>query len=102
MSHSESRRRTQHLIARLLPEEKALVVANADRAGLTLADYTRRCVLGRTVVSKDDEALRAELRRLGGLIRMQGLRTHDASIGGEMASTLRTIRGVLKAGFPGR
>lgn len=43
---SETRQRTETLFARVTPEEKAAILARADRAGLASAAFIRAAVLG--------------------------------------------------------
>lgn len=43
---SETRQRTETLFARVTPEEKATILARADRAGLASAAFIRAAVLG--------------------------------------------------------
>ena len=47
MSHgSEKRARNRHITIRLSDEERAVIDANAERAGLTAGSYSRQLLLG--------------------------------------------------------
>jgi hypothetical protein len=47
MTHgSENRQRTARLDVRLTPEERAIIQAHSERAGLTAGSYARRVLLG--------------------------------------------------------
>jgi hypothetical protein len=61
------KKRAAMIILRILPEEKAAIAAEADKAGLTVSEYIRRRSLGRPVKSRMNEKVINELRRLGGL-----------------------------------
>jgi len=52
---------------RLYLHEKAQFEEQADRAGLTLSEYLRRCASGKKITSKVNLKAIAELNRLGGL-----------------------------------
>jgi hypothetical protein len=45
-SGSESRKRTRHITIRLTPEERALIDAAAEEAGLASGSYARAILLG--------------------------------------------------------
>ena len=54
---------------RLTAGERAAVAENAETAGLTVSDYCRRLIFGRTVHAHTDSAAIRELRRVGGLLK---------------------------------
>ncbi len=54
-------------LVKLLPEEKARIEVLADRAGLTMSEFLRRCALGKRIHSKVSLKAMGELGRLGGL-----------------------------------
>lgn len=66
---SETRRLSKAVSMRLAPEEHARLLAEAEAAGLNLAELTRR-LFGLRIVSRSDAALIRELRRLGGLLKL--------------------------------
>lgn len=61
--------KTAQVRIRFTPDEKALAMALASEAGLTLSGYLRRRALGMPVRSKADAQTINELRRLGGLVK---------------------------------
>ena len=54
---------------RLTVREKAELREQAAAAGLTISQYGRRRLFGRSVVPQSDAAVLRELRRLGGLLK---------------------------------
>lgn len=54
---------------RVLASEKAALKLDSSVAGLTVSEYVRRRALGRLLVSRADQAVLNELRRLGGLLK---------------------------------
>ncbi|WP_171017168.1 plasmid mobilization protein MobA [Pseudomonas sp. G(2018)] len=67
MSDSETRKKTELIMVRVTPEEKAALTERAHDANLTTPAYLRDCGLGRTIRSKVEHHVINELRRLGGL-----------------------------------
>jgi hypothetical protein len=65
----ERRNRTSRITIRLTGEEYSQVRNDAGIAGLTMASFGRKRLLGAYVASKADLAVLAELRRLGGLFK---------------------------------
>lgn len=66
-----------HLRVPVLPEEEEGIKENAEKAGLSIAEYLRRLGLGFPVKSKIDEQnilelvkINADLGRLGGLLKL--------------------------------
>jgi hypothetical protein len=58
---------TLRLFVRITDREKAIIKAQAKRAGLTMSEYMRRTSLNKRVVSKTDQKALGELARIGGL-----------------------------------
>ncbi len=58
---------TEQLHFRLSPLEKSVLVKDAAKAGLSISEYVRRRSLGIRVISRMDDNVINELRRLGGL-----------------------------------
>lgn len=54
---------------RVTNTELEFVRDQAEKAGLSVSEYARRCVLGRKVESKIEIKMLAELRRLMGLLK---------------------------------
>jgi hypothetical protein len=84
----ERKNRTGRITIRLTGEEYSQVRNDAGIAGLTMAAFGRRRLLGARVASKADLAVLAELRRLGGLLK----HVHNESRGAYSALTAQTIR----------
>ena len=81
---------------RLLPDEKQILVEQADAAGLSLSEYARRRIFGsKPIVSRSTLAVVAELRKLGGLLKghFNLLREQGASeeLFASMESALRDL-----------
>ncbi|MDX2100838.1 MAG: hypothetical protein SFW36_23920 [Leptolyngbyaceae cyanobacterium bins.59] len=55
--------------ARVRRSEKAQMQESADRAGLTLSEFMRRRSLGKPIISRTDEQMIRDLRRIGGLLK---------------------------------
>lgn len=66
-SGSETRRKTDHILIRVTPEEKTLLLEKARDCAVSLPAYLRACGLGRQTRSKMEAHVLNELRRLGGL-----------------------------------
>jgi hypothetical protein len=58
---------TLRLFIRTTDAEKAIIKAQARKAGLTMSEYMRRTSLNKRIVSKVDQKALGELARLGGL-----------------------------------
>jgi hypothetical protein len=86
------RRRT----VRLTAEEDARLKQQAEAAGISVAEYMRRCFFGgRPIVAKTDDQMIRELRRMGGLLKhhFEAVRTAGGvSVPAEMEATLERIR----------
>jgi hypothetical protein len=59
--------KTARFYVRFKPEDKAVLAAQAEKAGITMSNYVRRRALGMPVKGRDLEKAINELRRLGGL-----------------------------------
>lgn len=57
----------ERLYLRLTTLEKSVHEKESEKAGLTLSEYVRRRALGVRVISRMDDSVINELRRLGGL-----------------------------------
>jgi hypothetical protein len=62
---------------RLTPAEKQRLREEAELAAMTMSEYARRRLLGKTVTSAVDRIMVNELRRLGGLLK----HTHNLTRG---------------------
>ena len=58
---------TLRLFIRTTDREKAIIKAQARKAGLTMSEYMRRTSLNKRIASKVDQKALGELARLGGL-----------------------------------
>ena len=58
---------TLRLFIRTTDREKAVIKAQAKRAGLTMSEYMRRIAFNKRIISKMDQKALGELARLGGL-----------------------------------
>jgi hypothetical protein len=67
--------KTARFYVRFKPEDKALLAAQAEKAGITMSTYVRRRALGMPVKGRDMEKAINELRRLGGLQKKLALVT---------------------------
>lgn len=67
---TETRIMTEQVNIRLTPEEKERLLGEAATAGVTLAELTRRRLLGLHITARVDAELIRELRRLGGLAKL--------------------------------
>jgi len=113
MTHgSEKRARNKHLTIRLTPEERALIEAAADRAGLTAGSYARNVLMGaptprqvrRPPVERAELArLLAELGRIGSNVNQiaralnTGFEADGAALYGARADLLAMRNAVLTA-----
>lgn len=61
---------TAQFRVRMTEAEKVVLAERADAAGLTLSRYVRDAAMGRRIVSRADLKAIAELRRLGGLLKL--------------------------------
>jgi hypothetical protein len=67
--------KTARFYVRFKPEDKTLLAAQAEKAGITMSTYVRRRALGMPVKGRDMEKAINELRRLGGLQKKLALVT---------------------------
>lgn len=77
-------KRTEQIKAYVTPDELERLKASAQRAGLSLSEFTRRVCLGFRVESREDHQARrellkvnADLGRLGGLLKQTLASGHD-------------------------
>ena len=80
---------------RVTAADREDLAAAADLAGLTLAAYARRRLLGHTVIAAADAAAIRELRRQGGLLK----RLHVESRGAyrrRTAAAIDAVRGAIE------
>jgi hypothetical protein len=80
---------------RLSSEDKEWLRQQAEVAGMSMAKYIRHRAMGLSVVSKADLTMLAELRRIGGLLKLS---LHKVSSEGESAvhQTLGVLRDYVK------
>lgn len=102
MEGNITRKNAPRLRVPVLPEEEALIKANAHQAGLPVAVYLRNIAMGRPVQSRlDYEAVKdlakvnADLGRLGGLLKMW-LANDEKLARFHPVQVKQTILGVLK------
>ncbi len=89
---TETRILTKQVNIRLTPEEHERLQAEAVAAGITLAELTRRRLLGLHITARVDAELIRELRRLGGLAKIAIRTLHMAETG---RLVLRDIRSAI-------
>ncbi|KTD03712.1 conjugal transfer relaxosome component TraJ [Legionella geestiana] len=72
-----TRKHGRHLRVPVLPVEESTIKENAAKAGLSIAEYLRRCGLGHTIPSVLDKhhihelaKINADMGRLGGLLKL--------------------------------
>ena len=85
--------KTEQFRVRLTPTEKREIATQADAAGLTMSDYVLRRALGHPVMSRADEKMMNELRRIGGLLK----HTHNLTGGTFSKETALALRDVREA-----
>jgi len=91
---------TLRLFIRTTDREKAVIKAQAKRAGLTMSEYMRRTSLNKRIVSKVDQKALGELARLGGLqkyllMQIKGL-PDEEGLRRELNSTLSAVLGAVR------
>jgi hypothetical protein len=64
---TEIRQMQRALSIRVTPDDYAAIVEKAAGCGLPIAEFVRRCSLGRQTPARTDLQVVNELRRLGGL-----------------------------------
>lgn len=74
---TENRQRTQHIMVRVTPEERAAITSTADDCGMTTPALMRALALGHQVKGVVDQKavldllqVNADLGRLGGLLKL--------------------------------
>lgn len=98
---SEARQRTDRLFVRLTPEEKAIFLGRADKAGLTAAAFLRAAALGNAGpraqkrVPADAQALREMIGHLGKIGSNLNQIARYLHTGGSAEVVLGDIRDVL-------
>jgi hypothetical protein len=98
---SETRQRTDRLFVRLTPEEKAIFLGRADKAGLTAAAFLRAAAIGNAgpraqkKVPADAQALREMIGHLGKIGSNLNQIARYLHTGGSAEVVLSDIRNVL-------
>lgn len=94
-------KRARHLRVPVRPEEESAIKTNAERAGLSIAEYLRRVGLGHQIRGVIDEQkvlelakVNADMGRLGGLLKLW--LTDDKKLASSGGVTEGTIRALLK------
>ncbi len=64
---TETRQMQRALSVRVTPDDYAAIADKAASCGLPIAEFVRRCSLGRQTPARTDLQVINELRRLGGL-----------------------------------
>jgi hypothetical protein len=85
--------RTERILLRVTPAEKAAVVARAQEAGLPVSEYLRARGMGQRVRSIADQQTINELRRVGGLLK----KVHTDSRGAYSDATAEALREIVAA-----
>lgn len=99
---NSTRKHGRHLRVPVLPTEESEIKANAQRAGLTIAEYLRRLGLGyeiRGVIDQNSilelSKINADLGRLGGLLKLW--LSQDKRVAHFDAKTIRLLLERIKA-----
>ncbi|MDG4482255.1 plasmid mobilization protein [Xanthomonas vesicatoria] len=92
--------RTERILLRVTPDEKATIVERAQEVGkdgrvCTVSEYLRARGLGQRVHSIADQKTINELRRLGGLLKKVHIDSHGA-FSDETAEALRELVGAIR------
>lgn len=66
---SADKKKTEALLVRMSPAEKAHAQAQAEGAGLSLSELVRAQLAGTKIRATADVSILNELRRLGGLVK---------------------------------
>jgi hypothetical protein len=97
-----TRKEGRHLRVPVLPTEESEIKANANRAGLSIAEYLRRLGLGYEIRALFDQdcilqlsKINADLGRLGGLLKWWLIQ--DKRVAHFDANTVRTLLQKIKA-----
>lgn len=80
---------------RLLPEEKAELQADADRAGMSMSALVRASYFSRPIIATADKAMIRELRELGVSLKAAHVNSGGA-YSAEVAAALDKICGVIR------
>ena len=86
----QNQNRLKVINARLTEEEYEALSAEVDCAALSLSEYIRRRIFGKRKASKSDLRVLAELRRLGGLLKL----VHNESRGAYRQETEAVINAI--------
>ena len=89
-------KRPNRITARFSKEEHEFLLEQADIAALTVSEYIRRRTLDRRVASKLDLRVLAEVRRLGGLLKLVHVESGGA-YSGSTASAVKAVNKYLRA-----
>lgn len=91
---------TLRLFIRTTDREKAIIKAQAKKAGLSMSEFMRRASLNMRIVSKMDQKALGELARLGGLqkyllMQIKGL-PDEEGLRRELNSTLSAVLSAVR------
>ena len=86
----QNKNRIKVINARLTQEEYEALSAEVDCAALSFSEYIRRRIFGKRISSKSDLRVLAELRRLGGLLKL----VHNESRGAYKRETAAAINAI--------
>lgn len=89
-----SKERTILVKFRLTAEERQFIDEQAAEACVTVSEFVRRRAMGKRLVSRLDETVLNELRRLGGL--QKHLASEYPKLEPELTQVLQEIRATLK------
>ncbi len=88
--------RSKRIMARFTASEYDEITEQAEAAALSLSEYCRRRVLGRRVMSKTDQIMIRELRRIAGLQKHLFSDTETGKAHAQdTAEILRLIKGAI-------
>ena len=91
---------TLRLFIRITDQEKAIIITESKKAGLSMSEFMLRTSLNKRIVSKMDQKALGELARLGGLqkyllMQIRGL-PDEEGLRGELNSTLSAVHSAVR------
>jgi hypothetical protein len=91
---------TLRLFIRITDQEKAIIITESKKAGLSMSEFMLRTSLNKRIVSKMDQKALGELARLGGLqkyllMQIKGL-PDEEGLRGELNSILSAVHNAVR------
>ena len=91
---------TLRLFIRITDQEKAIIITESKKAGLSMSEFMLRTSLNKRIVSKMDQKALGELARLGGLqkyllMQIKGL-PDEEGLRGELNSILSAVLSAVR------